>query len=99
MPAYDQRSRAGNARSPRQTRRTQASAPYTSSLRQTTSGNAGSVMSFPRMAVKPHSSTQKWICRNALRLSAAVIGRRSSGGGHRAAASGSTSRMAIMRLV
>jgi hypothetical protein len=27
---------------------------------------------LPKIAVKPHSSTQAWICRNALRVS--VIG-------------------------
>ena len=35
-------------------------------MRHHTSGSAGSVISLPRIAVKPHSSTQKWICSCAL---------------------------------
>src|SRR6478672_5719350 len=69
MPAYDQNNRRDIARSPRQTWGTSASAPTTINMRHHTSGNAESVSSLPRMAVKPQSSTQAWICRKALRVS------------------------------
>src|SRR5258708_30713467 len=36
-------------------------------MRQRTRSSAGSVISLPRIAVKPHSSTQKCICSCALR--------------------------------
>src|SRR5687768_14857613 len=74
MPAYDSISRSGIARSPRHTRGTSASTATTISIRHHTSGSAGSEISLPKMAVKPHSSTQKWICRKALLRS--VIGMR-----------------------
>ena len=38
---------------------TSSSAPHTSSMRHQTSGSAASVISLPRMAVNPHSTTQK----------------------------------------
>ena len=41
-------------------------------MRHHTSGSAGSVITLPMMAVKPHSRTQKWIWRWALR--AGVMG-------------------------
>src|SRR5690606_27821888 len=50
---------------PRQTRGSSASAATTISIRHHTSGSAGRVMSFPRIAVKPHSSTHRWICQRA----------------------------------
>src|SRR5262245_21402316 len=34
-------------------------------MRHHTSGSAASVISFPRMAVKPHSTTQTWIWNQA----------------------------------
>ena len=52
----------GMRRSPRHTLGTSISAAVTRHMRHHTSGSAGSVIIFPRMAVKPHSSTQKWIC-------------------------------------
>src|SRR6476469_1852764 len=75
MPAYDQNNRRDIARSPRQTWGTSASAPTTINMRHHTSGNAESVISLPRMAVKPHSRTQAWICRKALRVSVSGIPR------------------------
>ncbi len=74
MPAYDQRSCQDIARMPRHTRGTSASAATTSNMRHQTSGRAGSVISLPRIAVKPHSSTQKWICRCALRATGMGMG-------------------------
>ena len=43
-------------------------------MRHHTSGNAGSVMSLPRMAVKPHSTTQKCSCSQARVRSARAAG-------------------------
>src|SRR5690606_41792607 len=51
--------------------------PYTThfrSIRHHTSGSAGSEISLPRMAVKPHSSTHRWICSPARRTSFVGIG-------------------------
>src|SRR6478672_1917662 len=75
MPAYDQNNRRDIARSPRQTWGASASAPTTINMRHHTSGNAESVISLPRMAVKPHNRTQAWICRKALRVSVSGIHR------------------------
>src|SRR3954447_13630922 len=57
---------AGIARSPRHTLGNIASVATTSSIRHHTKGSAGRVIILPRIAVKPHSSTQKWICNWAL---------------------------------
>ena len=43
-----------------------ASAATTSSMRHQTSGSAGSEIISPRIAVNPHSTTQKWIWSWAL---------------------------------
>ena len=59
MPAYASQSRAGSTRSERSTLGTSASAATTINMRHQTSGSAGSEISLPRIAVKPHSSTQK----------------------------------------
>ena len=59
MPLYASIRRGDIARRPRQTLGTKASAATTSNMRHHTSGNAGRVISLPRIAVKPHSSTQK----------------------------------------
>src|SRR5512134_2698237 len=58
--------RGGSARSERQKRGISASAASTISMRHQTSGSAGNVMSLPRIAVNPQSSTQKWIWSCAL---------------------------------
>jgi dihydropyrimidine dehydrogenase (NAD+) subunit PreA len=47
------------ASSARQTRATSASAATTMTIRHHTSGSAGKLISLPRIAVNPHSSTQK----------------------------------------
>ena len=65
MPAYDSISLPGIARSPRHTRGSSANAAITINIRHHTSGSAGSEMALPKMAVKPHNSTQTWICRKA----------------------------------
>ena len=52
---------------PRHTRGQSAKQPMTISMRQMTSAMAGSVMILPRMAVKPHSSTQACNCHKARR--------------------------------
>ena len=54
-------------RSARHTRGKQASAAVTNNMRHHTSCSAGSVMSLPRMAVMPHSTTQMWISMSARR--------------------------------
>src|SRR6476659_72754 len=54
------------ARHARLTRGTRARTATTMSIRHQTSGSAGSEISLPRMAVKPHSRTQKWIWSWAL---------------------------------
>jgi len=59
MPAYAPISRHDIARNWRRTRGTISSAPVTSSMRHHTSGSACKVISLPRIAVKPHSNTQK----------------------------------------
>ena len=63
MPEYAPSNRIGIARTPRHTRGSSASAATTINLRHQTIGRAGSEINLPRIAVKPHSSTQKWICR------------------------------------
>ena len=62
--------RAPSVRSSRQTLGTMASETATMPTRQITSAIAGSAISLPRIAVKPHSSTQAWICHSALRSAA-----------------------------
>src|SRR5690606_13833891 len=62
MPAYAAASRAGSAKSARHTRGTSASAPTTIVMRHRTSGSAARLISLPRIAVKPQSTTQTWIC-------------------------------------
>src|SRR5690606_2414046 len=74
MPQYASTSRAGIARSPRQTRGSSASATTTISMRHHTSGSADRLISLPRMGVKPHSSTHRWICSWAFAVG--VIGMR-----------------------
>jgi len=58
--------RTPRARTSRQTRGTRASAAATIPTRQITSAIAGRAISLPRIAVKPQSSTQAWICHSAL---------------------------------
>ena len=74
--------RAPSVRSSRQTLGTMASETATMPTRQITSAIAGSAISLPRIAVKPHSSTQAWICHSALRSAAllAEIDMRGCGG-------------------
>ena len=45
-----------------------AIAATTISIRHHTSGSAGSVISLPRIAVKPQRKTQAWICQCAVRV-------------------------------
>src|SRR5688572_2375744 len=61
------------ARRPRHTRGTSSNAEATSNIRHHTSASAVSVMSLPRMAVKPHSSTHRCICHWAVRCAEAGI--------------------------
>ena len=51
----------------RQTLGRQDSAATTNNMRHHTSCSAGYVMSLPRMAVMPHSTTQMWISMSARR--------------------------------
>src|SRR5690606_26558283 len=66
MPQYAAMSRSESALSARQTRGTSASVTVTISMRHQTSGAAPRLISLPRIAVNPHSRTQKWICSRAV---------------------------------
>jgi len=61
------------SRSPRQKAFTSSSDPHTTSMRHHTSGSAASEINLPRIAVNPHKSTQKWICRSARRRAASMV--------------------------
>ena len=74
MPANAASVRGGMARSSRHNGGQASSTTTTISMRHHTSSSAGRLISLPRIAVKPHSSTQKWICSSALRSGDMGIG-------------------------
>src|SRR5207342_2189100 len=75
MPAYLPTSAFGIARNPRHTRGISASAATTNTMRHHTSGNAGREIIFPRIAVKPHRNTHRWICSQARWVALGSVGR------------------------
>ena len=73
MPAYDPISLMGMLRKARHTPGSRAMAATTRIILHQTRGRADRLIALPRMAVKPHSNTHKWICQSALACAEAEV--------------------------